>query len=234
MRTRLLALGLMIGMGMGSAVRDLECAPAIRFEIGAFIPDAPDNGSFAPAKITTPAVFPKPASSTEVGVPYTMTCPKFKAESGKDFLTINGDVQTMWGHLLASQSDGDPDTHGPTLGKVLLLSFEGFRYKSIRQDWYQNNVYADFVNGRLTVHTEGYPEVAFKQGVIGARVNGGKLQPIWFNQHLVGQVKYRPGDVVELYVTSNDTVFVQEFKYMLLDFKKGLLSVRNDVPFPSK
>lgn len=216
-----------------SGVRMLDCAPKVQFRTG-----ANDSGTgaatVAVAHIARTAVFPNPASAVDIGVPYTMKCPKFTASATLHNFTISGRLADIWPRLAASQPDGDPDLDRSeyTPGKVNIYFDGQFDYPNIREDWSQEGISAVVRQGRLVFEAEGYPDIYFKQAIIGARVNGGKLQPVWFDKKLT-QVKHGPRDVVEIYTNDGDGNLA-DVRYMKIDFDRGVVTLRNDVPFPSK
>lgn len=215
-------LGLLI-CGSASAIT-LPCSPDVVFQISAR--DRDGNGSnIASVRLEHPAVFPKKAYTTYAPAPYRMTCPGFEAVATPHALTVTGNMATIWAHLKSKSSEA---------GTVHFFFDEGYIYPEIQEEYFRALIQANFVAGKLHFDADGLFTL-FNPGIIGARVNGGPFQPVWFEGRRT-QVKYGPTDVVELYATrgEGDVTYAPQISYMRIDFRHGSVTIRDDVKFPSK
>jgi hypothetical protein len=213
---KLLLLGLLLGTGM---VRAIPCGSRALVQISA------GGGVIGSARVDHPAVFPKQEYTTYTTTPYRMVCPDFTATSTAHELTMTGNMQAIWTHLRSKDSEA---------GTFNFFFRQGYIYPEIQEEYFRAGVNASVTNGRLQIGLEGLDQI-FAAEVIGARINGGVLQAVWF-QGKHSQVRYGPTDVVELYAKRGeaDVTYPPLVSYMRLDFKHGVLTIRDNVPFPSK
>ncbi|ULH17410.1 hypothetical protein MF271_19000 (plasmid) [Deinococcus sp. KNUC1210] len=224
MRT-LLLLGLLLGgMTKAEAVKVLPCLQTTIFQISAR-GDGGGASVIASARVDHPAVFPKQAYTTATTTPYRMTCPTFTATATAHVLTMTGNMQAIWQHLKAR--NGDP-------GTLHFFFDSGYIYPEIQEEPFMAVVEASLVKGKLHFDADGLSSL-FSTEVIGARVNGGALKPVWFQGNR-SQVKYDPTDIVEIYAKRGEGTlnYPPQIRYLRIDFKHGVLTIRDDVPFPDK
>jgi hypothetical protein len=222
---RLLLLGLMLGTGMVGGVRTIPCDTNAIFTIQ--VGDRYNPASvIASAVVNHPAVFPKEAYITSTSSPYQMNCKGFTASSDAHTFTISGDMNRIWSHINSKHNDSP--------GTLDILFVSGYIYPAIQEDFYKDFVTVTFPGDSLRFDVSDDAHGMFDKSTIGARVNGGKLVPVFF-QGKHSQVAHGNHDVVEIYSrTGSDGYHQPEITYMKVDFKRSVLTIRNDVPFPSK
>lgn len=209
---------LLLGLLWGSAGA-IPCGP------GAVIQISAGGGVVGSARVDNPAVFPKQAYTTYTATPYRMVCSDFTASSTAHELTMTGNMAAIWAHLRSKDSEA---------GTVNFFFRQGYIYPEIQEEYFRAGVNGSLVKGKLQIDLEGLDQV-FTAEVIGARVNSGALQAVWF-QGKHSQVRHGPTDVVELYAKrgEGDVTYPPLVSYMRLDFRHGILTIRDNVPFPSK
>lgn len=180
------------------------------------------------AIIAVPAKFPNPASTKTINKPFLMACPNFSIRTDANSIKVTGGIHHIK-KLIGYWPEGDPDLTSAVRGRILLAHEGRFRYPSIREEWSSERIYMDFVGGKLRVEAEDYIDPFLKNQVIGARVNGGKLLPVYFDG-VVTQIPHGSRDRVEIYLKGEEV----QMDYIDINFKAGTITIRNGVPFPKK
>lgn len=188
--------------------------------------------TFSKAIINIPAKFPNPARTSKVDRPFTMTCKSFKAVATKTSLSITGGTAIANIRRIASENtDGDPDLTQPQAGRIILAYNGYFYYPNIREDWTQERIFFDIKEDKIQVWKDWETDRPFwlKDIVVGVKVNGGPLQPVYF-ENKVTQIKHDLDDLVEIYTKGE----YAEVDYVSINFKTGAVTLRNGVAFPAR
>ncbi len=176
-----------------------------------------------------PASFPNEAKTKLISGPLSMKCPTYSVSSTTTSMRIDGPLSKTFSLLSPNFKVGEMDSEKPA--SQLLLAYSGdWIYPNIREDWIMQLLSAELKNGKLTFFNDGDTyQILFNNLVIGAKVNGGPLQPVFFKKTLT-QIKHDSNDRIELFVKGDAAVF----DYMMIDLGKSIIQIKNGIAFPAQ
>ncbi len=222
-------VSLFVMLASAGAQQIVPCDKQVRFGYRSLDLISFDRGNeivLASAYLTTPAKFPDPAKTDYVVLPYEYNCNGVVASSTHDEFKIEGPISKIL-PLVVSPFRGDGGSFEATPNAIVLAYAGGYVYPNIRQDWYQARVFFTLDNGQIKLAYEPYGKL-LDQVAIGVKVDGGDIQPLFFNNTLT-PVKANSGSLVEMFLKGEH----RAFDYIGLDFGRGVITIRNGVPFPA-
>ena len=158
-----------------------------------------------------------------------MKCSGYTVSNGKDFTRIDGPIERTIKLITPPFRDGEVDPEVPPRRFVLAYDND-YIYPNIQVDYFQQRLSAELRNGRLFFNYDGETyQILFDDLTVGAKVNGGPLQPIFF-QKKISQIKHDGNDKIEVFLKGDPIAF----DYVMFDFAKGTILIKNGVPFPKK
>ncbi len=134
---------------------------------------------------TIPAQFPAPAKNVfHIQEDWSLACPTISGEwhqaAGEGFL--------RYGDGLTAHFNGGSDSPS-------FFYSSGYKYPSIKEGFFFNAVNLVVDANAISARTVSWYGT---DAVVAARVNGGALQPLYFDGK-VSSIPYTRGDVIELY-----------------------------------
>ncbi|WP_019008942.1 hypothetical protein [Deinococcus aquatilis] len=184
---------------------------------------------FSSLLVYYPASFPNKASTKFVSGPLTMKCPTYTISSTKNSIRVDGLIDKTIKLITPPFRDGEVDSEVPKRRFVLAFSSD-YIYPNIYQDYFQQRLSLEINSGKLNLKYDGETyQSLFDDLVLGAKVNGGPLQPVFF-QNKVTQVKHDGNDKIEFFLKGESAAF----DYVSVDLGKNIIQMKNGVPFPSK
>ncbi|GGN32433.1 hypothetical protein GCM10010842_09110 [Deinococcus daejeonensis] len=181
--------------------------------------------------LITPAQFPNVEKREYIVQPFATKCGDVEISSDRNTLTLTGPIAQSMALLTSpyrGKGGGDADKDSIT------LAFNGrYYYPNLRQDWSQDRVLLNYDRAAnafaLVFEKSIFTEIYMKEDVVGARLDGGPLLPVFFAG------KYTPQDVtnakiIEIYAKGKSAAFT----YMKLDRTAQVIEFKNDVAFPQQ